>query len=58
MIFEMLNDQRYVYYINSPKDFDKMEKFLNLIPVKISIIIISDMNTMNDPFGPLYCDPK
>lgn len=58
MIFELLNT-KYVYYIKNKEDYDKMEKFIFIIPSKIKIIIINDVeNTMNDPFGHLYCDPK
>jgi hypothetical protein len=59
LIFELLNNKRYVYYIKNKDDYDKMEKFLFIIPHKIKIIIINDVeNTMNDPFGYLYCEPK
>ena len=59
MIFEFSNTNRYVYYIKNKEDFLKMEQFLNVIPNKIKISIINDIEkTMDDPFGYLYCDPK
>lgn len=58
-IFELNNTNRYVYYIKDNDDYNKMEKLLNIIPNKIKIMIINDIEkTMDDPFGYLYCDPK
>lgn len=59
MIFEMKTGSRYVYYINSKDEYIKMNQLMNLIPNNYKAIIINDIhNTMDDPFGFLYCERK
>jgi hypothetical protein len=59
IIFEMQTGRRYVFYISKQEDRNKMDNLMKLIPNKIKILIINDVkNTMDDPFGYLYCAPK
>ncbi len=59
IIFEMETGKRYVYYVKKQEDRNKMDNLMKLIPNKIKILIINDVkNTMDDPFGYLYCAPK
>jgi hypothetical protein len=59
IIFEMQTGRRYVFYISKQEDRNKMDNLMKLIPNKIKILIINDVkNTMDDPFGYLYCAAK
>lgn len=59
MIFELSSGRRYVYYINNKDDYNKMDQLIKLIPSQHKICIINDVhNTMDDPFGHLYCETK
>lgn len=59
MIFILKTGLKYVYYIDSKDDYNKMELLINLIPSNHKKIIINDVqNTMDDPFGYLFCEKK
>lgn len=59
MIFELTSGKRYVYYIRTKEEYNKMDQLIKLIPRNHKTIIINDIyKVMDDPFGFLYCEKK
>jgi hypothetical protein len=59
-IFQMSDNSKYVFYINTKDKKNLIEKIINIIqqhPIQnVKIIIVCDKTVMTDPFGYLYCD--
>ncbi len=59
-IFQMSDNSKYVFYINTKDKKNLIEKIINIIqqhPIQnVKIIIVCDKIVMTDPFGYLYCD--